>query len=81
MARIRDWSELDANAQHRRREAARAHAAAVNPMLNAFVEIVPPAPAGKAGLLRGLPYAAKDMFRTPPHHAPRAAIGTERDDI
>src|SRR5262245_59947278 len=65
MAGIRDWSELDANAQHRRRETARAHAAALNPVLNAFVEIVPPAPAGKAGLLRSLPYAAKDMFRTP----------------
>ena len=65
MARIRDWSELNANAQHRRREAARPHAAALNPVLNAFVEIVPPAPSGKAGSLRNLPYAAKDLFRTP----------------
>jgi aspartyl-tRNA(Asn)/glutamyl-tRNA(Gln) amidotransferase subunit A len=65
MARIRDWSEFDANAQQRRREAARTHAAALNPVLNAFVEIVPPAPSRKPGSLRGLPYAAKDLFRTP----------------
>ena len=65
MNRIRDWSELDPNAQRRRREAARAHAAALNPALNAFVEIVPPAPSGMVGPLNGLPYAAKDMFRTP----------------
>ena len=65
MKRIRDWSELDPDAQRRRREAARAHAAALGPALNAFVEIVPPAPSGTAGPLNGLPYAAKDMFRTP----------------
>jgi aspartyl-tRNA(Asn)/glutamyl-tRNA(Gln) amidotransferase subunit A len=65
MDRIRDWSELDPNAQRGRREAARAHAAALNPMLNAFVEIVPPGPSDLIGRLRGLPYAAKDLFRTP----------------
>src|SRR5262245_9164331 len=65
MNRIRDWSELDLNAQRRRREAARAHAAALGPLLNAFVEILPPAPSGMAGPLNGLPYTAKDMFRTP----------------
>jgi aspartyl-tRNA(Asn)/glutamyl-tRNA(Gln) amidotransferase subunit A len=65
MSRIRDWSELDPNAQRRRREGARAHAAALGPLLNAFVEIVPPAPSGTVGPLNGLPYTAKDMFRTP----------------
>ena len=65
MARIRDWSELDPDAQRRRREAARAHAAALNSMLNAFVEIVPPGLSEMAGPLGGVPYAAKDMFRTP----------------
>ena len=71
MKRIRDWSELDPDAQRRRRAAARAHAAALGPTLNAFVEIVPAAPpvppasSGMAGPLNGLPYAAKDMFRTP----------------
>src|SRR5215510_5719590 len=63
--RIRDWSELDPTAQRRRREAARAHAAALEPLLNAFVEIVPPGPPDATGPLRGLPYTAKDMFRTP----------------
>jgi len=65
MARIRDWSELDPTAQRRSREAARAHAAALNPLLNAFVEIVPPGPSDLTGPLHGLPYVAKDMFRTP----------------
>jgi len=65
MNRIRDWSEFDPDAQRRRREDARAHAAALGPALNAFVEIVPPAPSGMVGPLNGLPYAAKDMFRTP----------------
>jgi aspartyl-tRNA(Asn)/glutamyl-tRNA(Gln) amidotransferase subunit A len=65
MDRIGDWSELNTDAQRRRREAARAHAAAVGPVLNAFVEIVPAAATGMAGALGGLPYAAKDMFRTP----------------
>src|SRR5262245_39247261 len=65
MTRIRDWGELDRSVQQRRREIARAHAAALNPMLNAFVEIVPSASLDMAGPLRGLPYAAKDMFRTP----------------
>jgi aspartyl-tRNA(Asn)/glutamyl-tRNA(Gln) amidotransferase subunit A len=65
MDRIRDWSELDSDAQRRRREAARAHAAALGPALNAFVEIVPPLASGMTGPLNGLPYAAKDMFRTP----------------
>jgi aspartyl-tRNA(Asn)/glutamyl-tRNA(Gln) amidotransferase subunit A len=65
MGRIRDWSELDPNTQRRRREAARVHAAALNPMLNAFVEIVPPGRSDLTGPLGGLPYAAKDMLRTP----------------
>src|SRR5262245_29665867 len=63
--RIRDWSEFDPAAQRQRREAARAHAAALNPMLNAFVEIAPPGSPDTACPLHGLPYAAKDMLRTP----------------
>jgi aspartyl-tRNA(Asn)/glutamyl-tRNA(Gln) amidotransferase subunit A len=65
MDRIRDWGELSAKAQRRRLKAARAHAAALGPALNAFVEIMPPATSGVAGPLSGLPFAAKDMFRTP----------------
>ena len=64
MIRIRDWSDLDAAAQRRRQEAARAQAAALDPLLNAFVEIALPAPLGAGDMLNGLPYAAKDMFRT-----------------
>ena len=75
MNRIRDWSELDPDAQRRRREAARAHAAALGPALNAFVEIMPPASSGMAGPLSGLPYAAKDMLRTPTHE-PGCGFGT-----
>ena len=76
MDRIRDWSELNSNAQHRPREAARAHAAALGSLLNAFVEIVVPAPSGMAGPLRGLPYAAKDMFRTP-RREPSCGFGVD----
>src|SRR5262245_2732619 len=65
MKRIRDWNDLDADAQRRRRETARAHAVALDPVLNAFVEITPPASIPTGGPLCGLPYAAKDMFRTP----------------
>lgn len=75
MDRIRDWSELDPDAQRRRREAARAHAAALGPALNAFVEIVPPAPSDMTGPLNGFPYAAKDMFRTPTRE-PGCGCGT-----
>jgi aspartyl-tRNA(Asn)/glutamyl-tRNA(Gln) amidotransferase subunit A len=64
IARIRDWSALDPRAQRRRQETARTQAATLAPHLNAFVEITPAAPAGTTGPLNGLPYAAKDMFRT-----------------
>src|SRR5262249_35147354 len=63
MTRIHDWSELDRDALERRRAAARTPAAALDPLLNAFVPLVPPAPSD--GPLRGLPYAAKDMLRSP----------------
>jgi aspartyl-tRNA(Asn)/glutamyl-tRNA(Gln) amidotransferase subunit A len=65
MNRIRNWSELGESAQRRRRNTSRRHAAVLGPALNAFVEIVPPAGSGIAGLLNGMPYDAKDMFRTP----------------
>jgi aspartyl-tRNA(Asn)/glutamyl-tRNA(Gln) amidotransferase subunit A len=77
MARIRDWSELDPNAQRRRRAAARTHAAALEPMLNAFVAIVPPGLSDAAGPLRGLPYAAKDLLRTPGRE-PGCGLGGDR---
>src|SRR4051794_7470983 len=65
MRRIPDWSTLDAPARRRRREAARPLATALDPVLNAFVQIDassrPLAPAGRLG---GVPYAAKDLFQT-----------------
>jgi aspartyl-tRNA(Asn)/glutamyl-tRNA(Gln) amidotransferase subunit A len=64
MVRIRNWSELSSCEQRQRQESARTHAAALDRLVSAFVEITPPAPSGFAGPLGGLPYAAKDMFRT-----------------
>src|SRR5262245_6793714 len=66
MARIRDWSLLDPAARRCRQGVARAHAAALNPSINAFVQIGPAAtPRTGTGPLTDLPYAAKDLFRTP----------------
>src|SRR5262245_16175760 len=66
MARIPDWSRLDPAARRRRQADARAHAAAVNGAINAFVHIEQaPAAVADRGPLAGLPYAAKDLFRTP----------------
>jgi len=65
-ARIPDWSTLDAAGRRRRRAAARPQASTLNPILNAFAEInAEPAVPARTGLLGGLPFAAKDMFRTP----------------
>src|SRR5262245_61531677 len=64
MSRIRDWVTLDDAARRRRQDAARAHATALNALTNAFVQIEPDAPRGE-GPLAGMPYAAKDLFRTP----------------
>lgn len=79
MARIHDWSELNPRAQHLRQQAARTHAAALGPLINAFVEITSPAPSGMEGALGGLPYAAKDMFRTPARE-PGCGIGYASGD-
>jgi aspartyl-tRNA(Asn)/glutamyl-tRNA(Gln) amidotransferase subunit A len=75
MDRIRDWSKLNPKARHRRQEAARKYAAALGPVLNAFVDIVPPAPTGMAAPLNGVPYAAKDLFRIPTRE-PGCGFGT-----
>jgi aspartyl-tRNA(Asn)/glutamyl-tRNA(Gln) amidotransferase subunit A len=65
MLRIRDWSELDPSARRRRRARAREHAAAINLVTNAFIEITPAIDSDMSGPMGGLPYAAKDLFRTP----------------
>ena len=66
MRRTPDWTSLDTAARQRLRESARENADVLNAVLNAFVQIEPPR-AGSSGTLGGLPYAAKDMLRTPAH--------------
>jgi aspartyl-tRNA(Asn)/glutamyl-tRNA(Gln) amidotransferase subunit A len=63
MVMIPDWTALDDDGRRDRQDSARALAHALNPVLNAFASIEGTA-AGNSG---GLPYAAKDMFRTPGH--------------
>ena len=66
MRRIPDWTSLDAAARQRWRANARERASRLNAELNAFVEIEP-AKARPGRILDALPYAAKDMLRTPAH--------------
>ena len=64
--RIPDWTSLDAAARQNWQSSARRRASALNTALNAFVKIEP-AKARIDGASGGLPYAAKDMLRTPKH--------------
>ena len=66
MRRIPNWTSLDAVARMRSLASAREHAEALNSVLNAFVEITPTCATAR-GTLDGMPYAAKDMLRTPVH--------------
>jgi aspartyl-tRNA(Asn)/glutamyl-tRNA(Gln) amidotransferase subunit A len=65
MNRFVDWGELDSGARRRARDTARSIAHALQPELNAFAWISPTPTQAPHGALDGLPYAAKDMFRTP----------------
>jgi aspartyl-tRNA(Asn)/glutamyl-tRNA(Gln) amidotransferase subunit A len=68
MPGISDWSTLDAAHRRHRQAAARPRGRALDPVLNAFVQIdAAPLPPTSAGVLGGLPYAAKDMFQTASH--------------
>jgi aspartyl-tRNA(Asn)/glutamyl-tRNA(Gln) amidotransferase subunit A len=68
LPRIPDWTALDDAARRRRRQAARPRARALDPVLNAFVQIsLAPASLPPADGIGGLPYAAKDMLQTPLH--------------
>ena len=68
MRRILDWSILDAASRYRMQAAARPRARALEPLLNVFAQICPdPSPGSFDSPLGGLPYAAKDMLRTPSH--------------
>jgi len=64
--RIHDWSIATDDARREMRAAARRRAADLNARLNAFVS-VNAGPARASGALSGMPYAAKDMFRTVEH--------------
>ena len=75
MRRIPDWTSLDAAARQRWRASARERARALDTELNAFVEIE----AAKVRLgrtLDAMPYAAKDMLRTPGHQPSGGLTGS-----
>jgi aspartyl-tRNA(Asn)/glutamyl-tRNA(Gln) amidotransferase subunit A len=61
--RFRDWAALNAAARARKRAGAAAYAQVLEPRLNAFVAFRDAA--FSAGVLDGVPYAAKDMFSAP----------------
>jgi aspartyl-tRNA(Asn)/glutamyl-tRNA(Gln) amidotransferase subunit A len=65
-ARIPDWPKLDTTARRKISMAAAAGARRLEPRLNAFVTFEDGLPPGD-GKLGGLPYAAKDIFRTASH--------------
>jgi len=68
MQRIPDWNTLDEAGRCSRHGNARAHALALDGVLNAFAQIhTSPSPLPSAGPLSGLPYAAKDILQTPSH--------------
>jgi aspartyl-tRNA(Asn)/glutamyl-tRNA(Gln) amidotransferase subunit A len=77
VARIPDWPKLDATARRKMSLTAAARARRLEPRLNAFVTIedgLPPVD----GKLGGLPYAAKDIFRTASHR-PTGGLATPTD--
>jgi aspartyl-tRNA(Asn)/glutamyl-tRNA(Gln) amidotransferase subunit A len=77
VARIADWPTLDAALRRKISSTAVERARRLEPRLNAFValeeDLVP-----VQGHLGGLPYAAKDMFRTPSHR-PTGGLATPSD--
>ena len=75
MRRIPDWTSLDAAGRQYWLASAHPRAVALDAVLNAFVTIEP-APTAANGRLSGLPYAAKDMLRTPAHRPSGGLAGT-----
>ena len=63
MLRFRDWAALDENARRCQTASAIEFAKALEPRLNAFVAFEDSGPP-TAGILDGMPYAAKDIFKT-----------------
>src|SRR5262249_61985863 len=76
-ARIPDWPRLDATARRKLSLTAPERARRLEPRLNAFVSIEEHLP-GADGELGGLPYAAKDIFRTASHR-PTGGLATPTD--
>ena len=86
--RFRDWAALDENARRCQTASAIEFAKALEPRLNAFVAFEDGGPP-TAGILDGMPYAAKDIFKTSPVPAagwrrplpwPRAECARSRAD-
>ena len=75
MRRIPNWTSLDASARLRWLADARERAETLDAVLNAFVAIEP-ARSVSGGALHGIPYAAKDMLRTPAHRPSGGLSGT-----
>lgn len=76
-ARIPDWAKLDPTARRKMSLSAAERARRLEPRLNAFVTIED-AVAPADGQLGGLPYAAKDIFRTASHR-PTGGLATSAD--
>src|SRR5262245_43504660 len=76
-ARIPDWPTLDATARRKLSLTAAKRARRLEPRLNAFVSIEDRLP-GVDGKLGGLPYAAKDIFRTASRR-PTGGLATPTD--
>jgi aspartyl-tRNA(Asn)/glutamyl-tRNA(Gln) amidotransferase subunit A len=76
-ARIPDWPKLDTTARRKMSLTAAAGARRLEPRLNAFVTIEDHPPPGD-GKLGGLPYAAKDIFRTASRR-PTGGLATATD--
>jgi len=75
--RIPDWPTLDATARRKMSLTAAERARRLEPRLNAFVTIEDRLPSVD-GNLGGLPYAAKDIFRTASHR-PTGGLATPTD--
>jgi aspartyl-tRNA(Asn)/glutamyl-tRNA(Gln) amidotransferase subunit A len=64
-ARFRDWAELPNVRRQRKRAGAVDYARALGPRLNAFIAFKDAGTEFVAGVLDGIPYAAKDIFSAP----------------
>jgi aspartyl-tRNA(Asn)/glutamyl-tRNA(Gln) amidotransferase subunit A len=77
VVRIPDWPALDAAMRRKISSTATERARRLEPRLNAFVALED-GRSSVEGHLGGLPYAAKDMFRTP-YHRPTGGLATPAD--